>query len=570
MSDTTASPEAWAIAQKWIHDCRSTHEACKRPQIDWFPTRLLDLEKFDRPRVVETQFKAPSAGSHYITLSHRWSPQPSLLLSKHTKDELISEQGFDAARLPAAIQDATSVCRRMGVRYLWVDTLCILQDEDDLADWERESTLMGKVYENSLLNLSALAAADTEHSIFAARDPLTVGHVQVHTKLKWDVLELGDTVNECRLVDTDFWKTSVLSTHLNRRSWVMQERLLPVRVLYFGHHQLLWECASLKAAETYPKGLPGETEINARSRYKEPNNLEFRKLIGEGGLQTILQDENNVGIGDDPETVIIYSLIYDAWHDDIVSVYSRCTSTKGSDKLIAISGLAKKMASIVHDQYVVGMWRRRLPSELMWQCDNDRMSETEYPGPRRPKASYRAPSFSWASVDAFIKPRGYQPGAISCIRIMDVKLDFVVSNDPTGQCKGGHMVLQCRLQRAVLTRRKNETRWTLHITGSDGSLVDIELLHLDELHCYFEPVGRYDLYGVAWEYDSHPGVSHLNCYYLLFQAVDPIAGVFQRVGTAETCYRDEDCMKQGLSAGPGAANYPCLKYQDGWHTIKVI
>lgn len=514
-------------------------------------------------------------------MSHRWSPQPSLLLSKDTTDEL--RQGFDAARLPAAIQDATSVCKRLGVRYLWVDTLCILQNHDDLADWEKESSLMGKVYENSLLNLSALAAADTEHSFFAKRNPLAISEVQVHTQLtcKSNKLELGRTVNEYRLVDGHFWKTSIQNAPLNKRAWVMQEKLLPVRVLYFGYHQLLWECATLKAAETYPNGLIGETDIEEMSMYKWPETLDFRELIGEGALQKLLQNKDNTrawnaGLSNDPE--IIYNLVYDAWDLDVVRKYSWCKATKGSDKLIAISGLAGKMASIVNDQYVVGMWRRRLLRELMWICDNDQMSklEAEYPGPRRPKASYRAPSFSWASVNAIIEPCwGDIKEGTTCIRIVDVELDFVAANNPISQCKGGYLVLQCRLQRAVFTHREGpllvgqgfirRTLVTLHLTMSNGSLVEDDSPELDELPSHFEPVGRHDLYGVPWEDTSWDF-----CGYLLLQAVDPSAGVFQRIGTASIYHPENNWKEWGLSSGPEAANYPCLKYEDGWHTIKVI
>lgn len=219
------------------------------------------------------------------------------------------------------------------------------------------------------------------------------------------------------------------------------------------------------------------------------------------------------------------------------------------------------------------MWRRRLPWELMWTCINNQMPklEAEYPGPRRPKASYRAPSFSWASVDMVVEPGHYQPGTTLCIRIKDVKLDFV-TNDPTGQCKGGHLVLECRLQRAHFTDPResiNPSSRKCHITGFDGSIVDI-YPQLDELPSYFEPVGRNDLYSIAWEYNSYGGLSYYR--YLLFQAVDPSAGIFQRIGRARHIYPQEDldCMERRISDGPEAANYPCLKYEDGWHTIKVI
>lgn len=571
LSSSTSSPGAWAIAKKWIHDCRTTHEACKRTRGDWFPTRLLDLENSTRLRVVETASETPTE-SEYMTLSHRWSPQPSLLLCKDTKNELLSEQGFNTTRLPAAIQDAVTVCRRLGVRYIWVDTLCIVQDDQDLADWKRESALMGKVYENSLLNLSALAAADTEHSFFADRDPrVLLRDARVHMRLRCDVLELGDVMNKYQLVETEFWSTCINQAPLNKRSWVMQERLLAVRVLHFGDHQLLWECVALKAAETYPYGLPSDitTSISSSDR-----PLEFRKFVGEGALQKLLSDDS---CDDDAlaekSVETIFTDAYEAWND-VVSGYSQCKATKGSDKLIAISGLAKHMASLVDDQYLVGMWRRHLGSDLLWYCVNSGMSEAEYPGPRRSRTDYRAPSFSWASVDAIVRYSGFIEEENVIISIMDVKLDFV-TDDFTGLCRSGHLVFQGRLQRAIFTHkpRKAGDR-TLRITGSDGVLLGMTNLGLDELPSYFEPVGRHDLYGVAWAFHPDEFLSEgpqptIEVEYILFHAVDPGVGVFQRIGSATyTCY-DED-RKSCLSAGPEAAYYPCLMYKDGQPTIKVI
>ena len=480
------------------------------------------------------------------------------MLSRATKAKLY--KGFDTAQLPAAIQDASEVCRWLGIRYLWVDTLCIIQDDEHLADWIRESALMGNVYENSLMNLSALAAPDTEHSFFLQRDPLDVSEVRIRTTLKCDTMRLGDVVNESRLVDPNLWTTSVQENHLNRRSWVMQERLLPVRVLHFGQHQLLWECAELHAAETYPLGLPKQTIISAIFNRSLP--LQLRNLISKGSLQSLLSQ----GLVQNDD---LFSKAYAAW-DDLIYGYSKCKVTRGSDKLIAISGLAKRMALFVKDDYVVGMWRRRLQLELMWYCDNSHMTEAEYPGPRRP-SEYRAPTFSWASMDAIIIPPHEQNNEHGIgVQILDLKLDFV-AEDATGLCTGGYLTIKCRLQRTEIgygdVSRLIGGR-TVHIARS-GTMTKIGPPILDELPSFFEPVARDDLYSVAWgttKFDSRPVVW---VRYLLLQVVDKDAGAFRRIGTS-THYGHPSDPSRYVSAGPEAVNYPCLSYNEGWHTIKII
>ncbi|KAK6836384.1 hypothetical protein PG987_006879 [Apiospora arundinis] len=369
------------------------------PYGDWYPTRLLDLGTTGSPQVIETSCTTPAGD--YMTLSHRWSRQPSLLLSRHTKDKLYEK--FDMTRLPLAIRDASMICIRLGVRYLWVDTLCIIQDEEDLADWKKESTLMDKVYEGSLLNLFALAASDTEDSLFRKRDPMDV--------------------------------------------------------------------------------------------------------------------------------------------------------TKGSDKLVALSGLAKRLSKVVKDEYVVGMWRRDLRNGILWYC-SAKMDEKEYPGPRR-SSEYRAPTFSWASMDAEIcmaLPVPYRHETYA--KILDCQLDFV-TGDVTGLCRGGHLVLQCRLQRLIFRHRRGTHGWEspykADLITPTGTLREIKSPHLDELPSFFQPVARYDLYAIlwaGWEWIL-PGSTRL-LYHLLLQAVDKEPGTFRRIGIGKTFINTDS----GGYHGTGGGSYP--------------
>lgn len=114
---------------------------------------------------------------------------------------------------------------------------------------------MDKVYEGSLLNQFALAASDTEHSLFRERNPVDVNPF---------------FVNDYVVHDKDLWRNCVDDQPLNLRAWVKQERLLATRNLHFGQHQLLWECAELQAAEAFPSGFPNEVAVT---------ESQFRHLI---------------------------------------------------------------------------------------------------------------------------------------------------------------------------------------------------------------------------------------------------------------------------------------------------
>ncbi|KAK6836297.1 heterokaryon incompatibility protein [Apiospora arundinis] len=142
--------------------------------------------------------------------------------------------------------------------------------------------------------------------------------------------------------DILFWDKDVSQSLINKRGWVLQERLLSPRVIHFGAHQLLWECCTKDAAEIYPNGLPLEI-FGPRGRIK---TLAPNYLVGV---------QNNGG----------NLAVYEAWAR-IVQAYTACDLTFPSDKLVAISGIAKMVRSILNDEYVAGMWRLHLDREILW------------------------------------------------------------------------------------------------------------------------------------------------------------------------------------------------------------
>lgn len=286
-----------------------------------------------------------------MTLSHCWGKVKSLELTAENYNQLLDT--IPLSSLPRLYQDAIYTTRQLNIRYLWIDSLCIIQSGDNLKDWQHEVSLMSKVYSNSFCNISAGAAPDAEHSMFNIRNPIAIvpGIVDL-------AVPNSPEMFPHLISDEGIWDVEVSSALINSRAWVLQERLLSTRNLHFGESQLSWECRQKDASEIYPAGLPefAKTEL---PRVKSLFTLRKQRPSGE----TLSQ----------------------SWYN-IVTMYSSCNLTYPSDKLVALSAVAKEMKFIMGDQYVVGLWRRDLERQLLWVVKD--------PALRLLPEVYRAPSVS--------------------------------------------------------------------------------------------------------------------------------------------------------------------------------
>jgi hypothetical protein len=172
-------------------------------------------------------------------------------------DEL--KQSIDIRVLPLTFQQSFTVVKNLGYEYLWIDSLCIIQNSTE--DWLHEGARMGEIYKNALCNISAVASPNASGGLFWSRKvetllPLAVPHFP------------SKDMNA--LVEENWWSEGIDSAPLNKRGWVLQERLLSSRILYFGNRQLFWECDRAANNEVFPKRIPsGETMIDGRDSIKE-------------------------------------------------------------------------------------------------------------------------------------------------------------------------------------------------------------------------------------------------------------------------------------------------------------
>lgn len=397
---STASPEAWTTADSWFQDCLQNHTACNDNHgVEFcYPTRLLDVGHghcaSDVVRLIETVEQLPQGA--YITLSHCWGKVPFLCT---TKENLLSmKAGLHVSKLSKTFKDAIVVTRRLKVRYLWIDSLCIIQDKQDLSDWNSESVKMESYYSNAFCNLAATASLNGSEGLFRCRDPDRVQHMQYAMP--------GSRSRQAGLYnifDITLWEKELTQAPLHRRAWVLQERLLARRVLHFGASQLMWECHEHTAAEIYPHGIKDVSPLVQRAHFKD---LDCYSPWNQAELKT-----------DDPRTLTLR-----IW-ERIVNQYSQCLLTYPSDRVKALDGIARRFERMLDDECLFGMWKRDMARQLLWRVEGGGLyppSNSLYTEQRR----YAVPTWSWLSTDCAIDTG--KPSEIRQLQSQDILLEVIV------------------------------------------------------------------------------------------------------------------------------------------------
>lgn len=172
-SESTGHPDVAKLARGWLHGCLDLHDCEGDYDPNWFPTRLIKVGDTEQAaRVVLTEQEKPT--SRYVALSHCWGPNPSFFMLRSDNIALL-QKGIPEADLPKSFRDTMVTCRHMGVQYLWIDSLCIIQSGPAAKeDWLKELGDMDKVYANALFTISIDRAENAHQGAFVSRDPRTL------------------------------------------------------------------------------------------------------------------------------------------------------------------------------------------------------------------------------------------------------------------------------------------------------------------------------------------------------------------------------------------------------------
>lgn len=346
-------------------DADGQHDICNKGDQDYIPTRLLDIQHALETNVVrlvcpdkeDEKFK----DVEYATLSYCWgrhaAEQNLMLLTNNL--ELWQNEGFTWARLPKIFQDAFRIASWLGLEWLWIDSMCIIQDLK--SDWKLETKAMDQIYTGAKVNISADAGEDSRSGCFVQRKKTDI------TLLQFATHDLG---NEwiVTMDDTFEWMNSAPS---RTRAWTHRERQLSRRILHCTAKEMVWECCALGkssfASEMMPRGLPFDKVFNGETK--------FQLQIGNASNTNLSKRERQERL----------HMLWNSICQDFANKSVSCAS----DLPYILWGLAYEFHTLFNgEEYVCGHWRSNLAESLTWWI----------PGVKPEHNGYLAPSWSWMSA----------------------------------------------------------------------------------------------------------------------------------------------------------------------------
>ena len=386
-STQSKSTVEW-ISEKLLQ-CTSSHVRCRQAhaiatkakpiqeatRIGNLPARLIDLNAHGSldARLVETGNISNPA---YATLSYCWGANTNTGYKTTALNLAEHQQRIYYSSLPLTIRNAFDITRGLGLQYLWIDALCIIQGS--ASDWEKESANMHGTYGNAYVTLAAETGQDVDSGIFnKSSTPISLRSTHLASQLsdgRTSSLHfyLMASADGEESLDSVSFTEPLTSSVLASRAWAFQERRLSPRIVHFKENQAIWECREFILSEdnTWHAPIPS----SSRNSWLAPSIL-FEPLKD-------------------------LSVLPDFWYgniDGVLARYTACQLTFPSDKLPALSGIAAKIATSTTSPYIAGLWldhalqrglawRRRIGDERTWT--------------HRPE---RGPSFSWVAWDGLLR-----------------------------------------------------------------------------------------------------------------------------------------------------------------------
>jgi len=376
------SPQAWQFIESCIRECDAHHSSSCTRNVTAFPRRVIDVgipEIF--PDVRLQLWDDTSQEDSYIALSYCWGTGSGCHQLTTTSNTFEKHRArINLFDLSKTLQDAVSITRKLGQRYLWVDALCIIQDSDE--DKQGEMAIMGEIYSSAYLTISAVSAAGCDKGFLT---PQQDSHFEVPYRASdgciYQIL-MARNDEEVKRVQ----QAIVQGSPLNERGWCFQETILSSRILFYTSIQPYWRCGH---SSRQAGGMP----------FKE-----FFSSTGVWRIQALTKD------------IFKTRSIAPSWIS-IARLYSKRMFTNWDDRQPAIISLAKRLQSHTGDRYLAGHWRSSFIPDLLWAPRKYGGSElerplSEYPGTSYTRSSWSAPSWSWMSFHGPITYHSLDPNPV--------------------------------------------------------------------------------------------------------------------------------------------------------------
>ncbi|CAM1509633.1 Fc.00g033720.m01.CDS01 [Cosmosporella sp. VM-42] len=321
-----------------LQSCLREHALCQQPT-STLPRRVIEVGTIESPTIRLFEPNPDTTGS-YVALSYCWGNRNLVTTTTSTIEQLKS--GIEVAKLPKTLQDAVVFTRNLAIEFLWIDALCIIQDS--AADWEVESAKMGDIYSQAFLTVAAASATSAAEGFLQGKDP------EPEFQLKWPDGSMAratvDRTGSSGTSDDEPW---------NLRGWTFQEQILSKRLVIYSDGEVQWVCRSSHSCEC-------------------------------GSVDQFAHDRSGTTIWELADAAEAH-----AFWVNVVSAYSARSLTVEMDRLPALSGIASRIGRLTASPYLAGLWVDNVLPGLCWYRST--------PADCWQSATYRAPTFSWASVD---------------------------------------------------------------------------------------------------------------------------------------------------------------------------
>ncbi|KUJ20428.1 HET-domain-containing protein [Mollisia scopiformis] len=404
---SVSGPEIEEEILKRLELCMKNHSCCPKSNESCLPSRVIDVRpkgEDDKVYLYTTQSKD---ASKYLALSYVWGgPQEvttttATLLDKH--------QGISMPNLPLTIQDAIRVTRNLGFRYLWIDALCIIQDDDE--DKKHEIKRMGTIYKNATMTIAAANTTSVNESFLAPRPiPGTCPFPYLLPDGTFGTLWIKDKGHP-----------EPIQSPLDSRAWACQESLLSPRILWYGPAHLKWICN----VDKFP-----DCNLGKAPTYYSSYNYKHRRLPQSiYGLAEELVDD-------------IDTLRSRIWIQTMMDYSSRAL-TYHEDRLPALSGVASETQKVWGDEYYAGMWQKYLVRHLAWHASISTTAtitkDADTENLHLPKQDQsQSPTWSWTSYKGQV---GVEEVEKSFAEVLDCRITLVDDEFPLSRLIDGRLEL---------------------------------------------------------------------------------------------------------------------------------
>lgn len=355
-----------------LESCGKTHKNCL-PPLSNLPTRVIHVGSGENVRLIESRGRK----HRYIALSHCWGNGKGIVTTTTSTVEKHMQQ-ITLSSLPRSFRDAIQITRMLKIEYLWIDSLCIIQDSDQ--DWKNESIKMADVYSQSYLTIAATGSTtslegclfsrwhETEYGI---KIPHSVSaQLEKHAHLPTEVKVRYAIRSHSQLAGETF--INMRSAPLLTRAWAFQERVLSTRTLHFHGEEMLWECLECSLCECGYIGW--ENAVGCAEEHSFHTSI--KKPFADVRL----------GHGTQAQTLKTWLRL--------VNEFTSLSISSELDRLPAVSGLASCISERLDGPYMAGIWRDDLASGLLWYKrpyqQGRRVHGTEH---------HYVPTWSWASCE---------------------------------------------------------------------------------------------------------------------------------------------------------------------------